>query len=65
MICPIFYASQNVNAKCKKEECAWWDEEGARCAILDFARMFSVYIECQEEQDDGRRFDPYKREENT
>ena len=50
MICPIFYASAHpaVESECKEGRCAWWDDEGARCAVLDFARMFSNHLKEEE-----------------
>jgi len=33
LICPMFSSSHRWN-ECKKEECAWWDEESGQCCIF-------------------------------
>ena len=41
--CPV------VKADCKKEQCAWWDEELEVCAVLSM--MFALWAEADEDED--------------
>ena len=50
LLCPLkkrgYADNGTINEPyCDEERCAWWDLEGERCAVLDFARMFGCYIE--------------------
>lgn len=47
MICPIltavFYAREGKDdpdfSECRQEECAWWDANGGKCAVLEVAKL--------------------------
>jgi len=42
--CPV------IKADCKKEQCAWWDEELEVCAVLSM--MFALWAEADEDEDE-------------
>lgn len=57
MKCPLFTTSSidkggivdYKRRECLKEECAWWYDDGARCALLDIClTMNTIDLQLQE-----------------
>lgn len=38
-----------LKADCKKEQCAWWDEDLEACAVLSI--MFALWADADEDED--------------
>ena len=38
MICPILTINSVSDHDCKKEDCAWWNDDAEKCAILQLSR---------------------------
>ena len=39
-----------LKADCKKEQCAWWDEDLEACAVLSI--MFALWADADEDEDE-------------
>lgn len=41
--CPLLYTHSGISLYCKKENCAWWNDDDEECAVLTLGRAFSKH----------------------